>query len=632
MRRCCHDRVLHTQGTSGRMPDLKRITSGWRLLRRRGIGYLWYLATGHLIPNLEYWLLYRLSNRRWRQSLLLSGLGSAAIVLMILSLLLDLLTAAAILLVFGGIVLLIRAAVGRLRTWHTCKRARLLTRQLQSTYTKDAFTSWQKWPIEPDTRRAVEAARKANPDEEITIARIGKDSRILGLFGDLPHGVNVGELDLVERHQYSLEVVLIGDSVLLRKDYHRDRARFLREWHSLAVLSAKANVPAVYRADENRCCLYKNFIPGKTINEILVDAGAKILNVQTDDDPELAGLDHAQRIKAVLARGTALIPSCVSEEFLDELERQLFKIHAHGASGPSLTFANVVVHADTGEPWLIDFDRARVCRSTAGLAFRYGRDRDRAKFNQIYGRELITETSARAALAAETAKEHWYAPVDFGNGLAAGGFWSTDSGTGRWEFFNRRVMEPLVPGKRILDLGSNNGVMPIAMLRAGAREVVGVEISPILAETARLVHKVFEWRDVAEYSFHVHNCDMREILQDDWGRFDLVTAFNSLYYLPADDMARVVRKASELAPLIVIQAKTDTRLEAKDNKAEKSSVAFLNRLLKENGFPEVEVFAPPDYSRPLLVASCSRERRPGLELAPVAEKGKKQLSRDVACR
>jgi cyclopropane fatty-acyl-phospholipid synthase-like methyltransferase len=156
-------------------------------------------------------------------------------------------------------------------------------------------------------------------------------------------------------------------------------------------------------------------------------------------------------------------------------------------------------------------------------------------------------------------------------------------------------------GKRVLDLGSNNGVMPLMMLRSGAREVVGLELSPELAELSQLVKRMFEWRDIKKYSFDIRNSDMREILRADWGKFDVVTAFCSLYYLTTEDMAKVVRKASELSPIMVLQAKTDTRPEAAENKAEKSSVGFLRKMFEENGFPFVQVYGPKNYSRPLLV-------------------------------
>ena len=66
-------------------------------------------------------------------------------------------------------------------------------------------------------------------------------------------------------------------------------------------------------------------------------------------------------------------------------------------------------------------------------------------------------------------------------------------------------------------------------------------------------------------------------------------------------MARIVRQASELAPIMVVQANQTTRPQAVDGKAEKSSPVFLKKLLEEHGFPRVDSFASPNYSRPLLV-------------------------------
>jgi len=134
---------------------------------------------------------------------------------------------------------------------------------------------------------------------------------------------------------------------------------------------------------------------------------------------------------------------------------------------------------------------------------------------------------------------------------------------------------PPLTGKRVLDLGSNNGVMSMMMLRAGASEVIGLEISPSHVEKAQLVHSIYEWRDMRRYTLQIHNCDMLETLRTDWGKFDLVTAFCSLYYLEIDDMARVVRKASELAPIMVIQANIG------GSKRKKASVTFLKKLLEK---------------------------------------------------
>jgi hypothetical protein len=105
---------------------------------------------------------------------------------------------------------------------------------------------------------------------------------------------------------------------------------------------------------------------------------------------------------------------------------------------------------------------------------------------------------------------------------------------------------------------------------------------------------------------------MRDVLEGDWGTFDLVTAFCSLYYLDETDMRRIVRRAAELAPTMVLQAKIDTDRNAADDKARKSSLPFLRLLLESQGFPRVSVVAPEGYPRPLLIGEKPRDENPHL--------------------
>ena len=66
-------------------------------------------------------------------------------------------------------------------------------------------------------------------------------------------------------------------------------------------------------------------------------------------------------------------------------------------------------------------------------------------------------------------------------------------------------------------------------------------------------------------------------------------------------MAAVVKTMAELAPIMILQANSSTRKNADDNKAEKSSVSYLQNVLRKNGFPNVRVVAPPLYDRGLLI-------------------------------
>jgi len=235
--------------------------------------------------------------------------------------------------------------------------------------------------------------------------------------------------------------------------------------------------------------------------------------------------------------------------------------------------------------------------------FLAGRDEDRRAFNNRFGRSLLTEAETRRTLRHLKANVPQgyrdYAPIDFGGGLSIGQIASTDSGTGRWDFFNGGIVGPIVAGKRVIDLGSNNGSMPLMMLRAGASEVVAIERTPQIAEFARFNARVLAWRDMRPYAMNVLDGDMRVFLSSDLGRFDVVTAFCSLYYLPQEDMARIIAKASAMGATLILQAN-----EAIDNLPARAAV--LERLMTSNGYPDVRVYAPAGFSRPLLVATSPR--------------------------
>lgn len=463
------------------------------------------------------------------------------------------------------------------------------------------FTRWADWPVDALVRQKVETYLNTHMEQDLLLGQVDTDGRLMAVFGPLPGWVLVSQAEFVSRHRFSLDVVLRDGLVLIRKNFRGDRQRFRGEWHHLVKLMGKANVPDVVHADETQTILYKNMIVGRTVRDVLVEAGANILNVQTEMDPAILSLTGIERLNAVLARGTAYLSRCFPASFFCALERQMDAIHREGVAGLSLTFGNVMVDQE-GQPWLIDFEGAEAYRSLQNPLFLWQRDQDRQKYNRIYGRSLLTEVTARQALQRQKQKLNgWYAPIDFGGGVTIGGFWTIDSGTGRWTYLNERVMAPLLAGKRVLDLGSNNGLMPLLMLRAGAREVVGLELSPEFVESAHLVHHVFEWRDMRAYPFTLHQANMLEILDQDWGEFDVITALCTLYYLQPNEMAAVVERAAQLAPILIIQANDHTRSEARERKAEKSSLSYLKRLMEENGFPRIDEYAPLHFSRPLLI-------------------------------
>lgn len=281
-----------------------------------------------------------------------------------------------------------------------------------------------------------------------------------------------------------------------------------------------------------------------------------------------------------------------------EVQRTLDALHRRGIVGLRYAFPQVRYGSD-GTVRFAALPGVRVLRRR-GLRFQVERDRDRAAANTRFGTALLTEMGVREALreVRENLPPGWfqdYAPIDFGGGVSIGRFAMTDSGTGRWDVFNHGVVAPLVRGARVLDLGSNNCSLPLMMLRAGASEVVAVERSPLLAHAARVNARVFEWRDMRPYNLRVHVGDMREVLDEAWGRFDVVTAFCSLYYLPEADMAAIIRFAAEMGAALVLQSNEGAQ------NIPASRAVRLRELMQQNGYADVRVHPFGDFARPILV-------------------------------
>jgi Methyltransferase domain len=298
-----------------------------------------------------------------------------------------------------------------------------------------------------------------------------------------------------------------------------------------------------------------------------------------------------ERLRLIAPEAT---PIEVSDARPEEVEQLMNRAHAAGITGVAYSFGSFV-RPPEGALAFGDLSKARKHRpdSVYFVAFR---DADRREFNRSFGMSIMTEAMARESLrgldgpVSETDRgQH---PLDYRSGLT--GERPAPDATARWDVFNRHVVAPLVAGKRVLDLGSNNAALPLTMLRYGAREVVAVEFMPAIAEPARPNARILSWRDVRPYDIHVVTGDMRLFVTEDLGSFDVVTAFCPLYYLPEQDLARIVQKAASMHAVLILQA--DDAIDSLPAK-----MLNLHRLMRDNGYPEVQVHTPGDQRRPLLV-------------------------------
>jgi hypothetical protein len=174
-------------------------------------------------------------------------------------------------------------------------------------------------------------------------------------------------------------------------------------------------------------------------------------------------------------------------------------------------------------------------------------------------------------------------------------------GYGRWRYILGESLPPLTDA-RVLDLGANNGFNGIQMMRLGAREVLAVEIDDGAIAEGALVKELFEWADNRFYDLRYVRESMARLPQLDLGRFDLVTALCSIYYLDDHEIDTVVRHVSTIADTLVLQCNTDRGIDRSDARTyEKASAGYALCALQRNGFPHTRVVAPRGYSRPLVI-------------------------------
>ncbi len=251
----------------------------------------------------------------------------------------------------------------------------------------DSFVSWKTWPVDPAVRHAVEEARqRETASESLTLGEIGDDGRLKSPFGSFPGFQKTAEEEFLSQ-QVGLELVLLGDRVLVRKDYRGQVEEMAHETFALFRLATTANVPSLHSVDLESTIVHLSFTTGDTVNDLLVEAGARIQPSHTEGDPELEDLSEEKCREAILARGRAFVPQCLSEDFLHSLERQIEAIHGCQVAGLNLSFGDLVIDVKRDQPCFIDFAGARTYHESRwNLSFALRRMEDRDKLERFYQR------------------------------------------------------------------------------------------------------------------------------------------------------------------------------------------------------------------------------------------------------
>jgi putative peptidoglycan lipid II flippase len=453
--------------------------------------------------------------------------------------------------------------------------------------------------------------REAGSAREISLADIDQDGFLSSRVAVLRDVPTVSADRFAPRTRFELTVVDLSGVLGVKKCFKGDVPAFVAELKASHDLRrAGCRVPPILDVDFQELTITFEYLPGPVLREELAKHGAVVRDRDVATHPSYGKLPPRKQHAVRVEEGKAVLGRVIAAETVESLFAELKKIHAAGYVLHDIKFGNVILEESSGEPYFIDFDRARAYPQLNPLAFRFLRDRDYVKFNQLFGTQKLHYRRAR-----EISKRsgrgigHSYAPIYIAGGLRFGRIWSADVGYGRWRYILRENL-PSLTNARVLDLGANNGFNGIQMMRQGARQVVAVEIDDSAIAEGGLVQELFEWADNRSYDLTYVRESMKRLPHLDLGTFDIVTALCSIYYLDDDEIAMVVNHVGTIADTLVLQCNTDRNVERSDpHTYEKASVQYALGVLQRNGFPRTRVIAPRGYSRPLVIGRRNPNRR-----------------------
>ena len=450
--------------------------------------------------------------------------------------------------------------------------------------------------LSPKLDEICSPLRRAN--EEIVLANIDQDGFVQPRFAEF-WGVPCVDADaFLPRDRLELCIVDRDGWIGVRKNFRGEKLAFANELEAALDLSEScSHVPAILGVDFERLYITFSYVNGVVVREALAQAGAPM----RDRDVRLGPTGLVRRIERERhAAGRRLINQVFDRETIGSVGDALLSVHRAGYTLEDIKYGNVIIGAGTNKPYLIDYERALPLRDFSRATATYLRDRDADKLNALFGTNLLTARELRRVRVLPGGEV--YSPFYAGAGLWWGPIWNPDLGELRWRHMLANHV-PVPNGGRVLDLGANNGFNALQMLRAGAKEVIGVEIDGCSIEQGWFLKRIFEWVDNTRYRFSYVQGSHADVGSMHLGRFDLVTAFCTLYYLSVEAMAKTVSEIAQLSDTLALQCNNDRSIQRSDPETfEKASLLFNTDLLRKNGFPNVAVIEKRGSKRPLVIA------------------------------
>lgn len=403
----------------------------------------------------------------------------------------------------------------------------------------------------------------------VALGEFGEHGRILSLVGPIAGVPCVSADEFTPRGGGRIELVDRNGRLGVRKSYGSGRGRFLQALEAGLDLAPVQHTPRVLAVDWHANAITSAFVSGSPARE--ATSGSR------------PPVERA-------------------------IEQSLLAIHRAGYVLGRIQADDLVIAPD-GTPVFLNLAHALPLAGLSRDMSIYLRDLDSARCNALFGTRLITAAHLRSgdlAPQSKAAADRAYASILIRDDIRWGRIWNTDVATGRWNYFLAHHL-PIPQRGAVLDLGSNNGFNPLQMLRRGAASAVAVEYNAEVIRDGEFLKAAFEWLDNRDYDLRFIHGSFADLPAWGLGRFDMVTALCSLYYLDDAQMGDLARYIRTLTDMFVLQCNTDRLIHRnEEDRYRRASVQFALELLERAGFAERQVIAPPGYSRPLVIgrAAC----------------------------
>jgi hypothetical protein len=441
--------------------------------------------------------------------------------------------------------------------------------------------------LEPHPLSVLKA--KAATEPRVEIGEFDQDGFLFSELGPIGSIPSTTKEAFLPRARSSVKLVLLGDSVVVEKDFRGSKSSFVRELTALRRLnSAQCPAPALLKVDFKKCTLSMTFSNGKVLREELAKAGAVLRDRDVASSPEYRGEPERTLRLRRIAAGKKVLRRVVGDEFVQKLYRILQDAHLLGMTPMNIKYGNVIIEKPSGDPCLIDFEGACPLLPCGRFLFSLLRDYDTKEFNLHFGTHHLTYFLVRKRLKQMKPTSDIYV----GGGLSLGDGWRAAYRYGRWKYFTHRNL-PALEGKRVLNLNAGNGFHALQILRLGATQVVALESDAESVKQGRFIKQAAEWADNRSYDLKYIQMGSQDLLKEDLGWFDVVFAPTCLDKPGDGSVGGLIEHLSTIAKILVCGYDAGREIElTKRGSWQNRSPHHPSQLLQEHGFRVCGLSAP----------------------------------------